>query len=112
LKKAFLTLILISQITWSAQLIQCPALKEKQPFTSLSIFDGDPKQNADLAPDNSDSPLPHKWTLDGTTPWLVCNYGPKYKHLFTQKIKGSVKSCETMESVKGSNRFDAIICEN
>ncbi len=91
--------------------VKCPVKKGKFEFKSVSLFDGNPRRKANLAPDNADSALPHKWTVGkGTRPWVVCNYGDKLSQLHHKKVKGKVKSCETLESKKGSGVFDSIGC--
>lgn len=95
----------------ASQLLKCPATKNKLTFTKLSVFDGNPKENIDLAPDNANSSFPHIWTLRSVSPWLVCSYGPKYQQLFTKKITGKLKKCMTVESLAGSGKFDSLKCD-
>ncbi|MES3038237.1 MAG: STY0301 family protein [Bdellovibrionota bacterium] len=103
-KVFFLAAILFSQFAFSATSIVCPLKKNK-------IYDGDPKQEADLAPDNADSNLPHRWTLKDLTPVLVCKYGKKNKPLFTKAIVGKFTRCVTAETKTGSGIFNSINCQ-
>lgn len=91
---------------------KCPAKVGAMPFKSVSLFDGHPRHKVDLAPDNADSPLPHKWSVAARVrPWLVCNYGEKFAKLSNKKIKGKFKVCETLESKKGSGVYDSVGCK-
>ena len=111
MKKIICCLIVLSiNLASASQLLKCPTTKNKLAFSTLSVFDGNPKENVDLAPDNANSPPPHTWTLTNVSPWLVCNYGPKYQQLFKKKIIGKFKECMTIESLAGSGKFDSIRC--
>jgi hypothetical protein len=65
----------------TSQGVKCPATVEqngkKFPLKGMSLFDGDPKENADLAPDMQKKNR-NMWTLhalkDGRSYNLVCRY--------------------------------------
>jgi len=114
IQRVFLLLfvsLLFESASWAA-ILKCPLKKTGLPFAGLSLFDGNPKKQMDLKPDNGDSPLPHVWAVDSSvTPWLGCKYGTKNEILFSKVVKAHVTFCKTIESMEGSGKFDAIECK-
>ena len=71
-------------------------LKSKLKFSGILLFDGHPKEQASLVPDNGDSDFPHKWTLKGKNFWLACKYASKLdeeNYFIIKKLNKISKEC-------------------
>lgn len=71
-----------------------------RPFrlTRVALFDGSPKEEASLKPDNGDTDQAPFWTLSPDNPrgyWLVCYYDDTSIAL-SKRLPGKVSSCRAV----------------
>ncbi|HWD59758.1 MAG TPA: STY0301 family protein [Stellaceae bacterium] len=92
---------------------ECPAI-EGQRLVYVDIFDGQPENQADLAPDATTTPSAGKtsnvWKLEAGADGLFvkCGYGTKlegpYSRMETIRLPDTAKSCRAdFTSAPGSN---------
>ena len=95
-------LLLAAASTAVPQALECPALSG-ETLVYVSIFDGPPEKQADLAPDATMTPSPGKtsniWQLEAGSDGLFvnCGYGARlegpYSKMQTIRLPDSVKRC-------------------
>ncbi len=80
--KAMIGTVLLLAVTAYAQEAKCPSYHANKPLSRVSVFDGPPAENADLAPDvqkGSGDHLYLSWDISylsgsGRDTFLVCRY--------------------------------------
>jgi len=130
--KKFLPLILISHIAIAHETVTCPntieveeklvtktsfqlfrsdgAQTKKLPFSGVHIFDGHPKDMAQLKPDNGDDALPHFWSLKGKQFWMACSYGPEKKYLLILHLKPVRHECRMTKTQPDNQSYHRLNC--
>lgn len=131
--KTLLPLLLISNFAFASESVICPAtieieeklsskapfhlfnkdvaLKKTLAFSGVHVFDGHPKERADLKPDNGDDALPHFWSLRGKQFWAACSYGSEQKYLLIRQLKSVKHECR-MSKVKPKDKaFQILFCK-
>ena len=111
-------LFLFPLATWAAEKYECPGkitlrhelarkskfklfnpsgeLKSDLEFSGILLFEGHPKEEASLAPDNGDADFPHRWSLKGKNFWLACQYQSDKgtsDYFIIQKLNKIYKEC-------------------
>lgn len=78
---------------------------------SVDFYDGDPKEMAQLAPDNADSKNDPVWTFGVKSEiWQVCRY-TNTKISLTKNLGRSFKSCAVKFNKKIDSQVDSISCK-
>ncbi len=78
------------------------AVAGNSPAVSISVFDGPPKELAELVPDNPDARRP-RWSLAKDRKrdtYIVCNYMDTRMKL-ARKVPATVRAC-TVDAAKGA----------
>lgn len=99
-----------------AEKFTCPVAWKDKVFTGLQLFEGHPQKKFQLKPDNGDDPLPHFWSLSGTSFSAVCEYRPLGTDVAPMQgiihvIKGKPKNCLTEKASKEEGVYRVLNCE-
>jgi hypothetical protein len=101
-RTSILGLVLLFAATASTQDFKCPAAQGKKLLTNAAVFDGPPKEKAELEPDDSRGKTSYafaSWDVGylfkiGRTPFLICKFGSSADaEAVTIKLGKPVQKC-------------------